>query len=100
MSAFHDFYLKAADQATIDAALAEAGLLDQDGEPTEGVSIDRIGPITRVTGMEADGETPITSTDPDYHLNLRLRFVPTEAQQAALAAYEIMPPAAPFRVWS
>lgn len=97
---FTDLYLRATDQAELDAALAAAGLLN---DPR--IAIDRIGqdPV-RVIGMNppANGEelpTPITQTIPGYHCNVRVPGALTDEQAAILAPVTIPPPNNPMRVW-
>ena len=106
-----DLYLKAADEATMNAALDAAGLLvevqvgqTEDGEPifkmvpAPFVSLDVIGPITRVTGYDENGD-PITVEYPEWHVNVRCPGL-TEEQEAELAGLVIVPPETPFRVWA
>lgn len=93
-----DYYLKAATEADMTEALLVAGLIDEDGNPTPGVSIDTIGPITRVTGYDENGD-PITVEYPEWHVNLRCAGL-TEEQEAELAFAIITPPSVPYRVWA
>ena len=114
-----DLYLKAPDEATMNAALIAAGLAynetvpvqtgeDEDGEPIMGeatvlmpapfVSLDVIGPITRVTGYDENGD-PITVEYPEWHVNVRCYDL-TEEQLAELQPIIIVPPEQPFRVWA
>lgn len=114
-----DYYLKAADEAEMNAALIAAGLAyeetvpvqtgeDEDGEPIMGeatvlmpapyVFLDVIGPITRVTGYDEAGE-PIVQEYPEWHVNVRCAGL-TEEQEAELAGLVIVPPETPFRVWA
>ena len=114
-----DYYLKAPDEATMNAALIAAGLAynetvpvqtgeDEDGEPIMGevtvlmpapfVSLDVIGPITRVTGYDENGD-PITVDYPEWHVNVRCAGL-TEEQEAELDGLVILPPEQPFRVWA
>jgi hypothetical protein len=94
-----DLYLRAADEATIDAALLSAGLIDEEGNPASTlVCIDRIGEIRRVTGY--DGDDPIIETLEGWHANLRLLFDPAPEQIEALAAGMIEAPGFPYRVWA
>jgi hypothetical protein len=100
-----DLYLKAADEAEMNAVLIAAGLAyeetvpvqtgeDEDGEPIMGeatvlhpafgVSLDVIGTIP-----ESEG----------YHVNVRTPSL-TEAQFAQLQGVIIVPPEAPYRVWA
>lgn len=95
-----DLYLKAADKATMDDALVAAGLARLEDEtliPEFGVSLDIIGSITRVTGLNRKGK-PITVTYPEWHVNARVPAL-TEAQEEALASLKVDPPQTPFRVW-
>ena len=82
-----DLYLKAADEAEMNAVLIAAGLAyDDEGvlTPAFGVSLDVIGPIP-----ERDG----------YHVNVR-SYDLTEAQLAELQPVIIVPPEQPYRVWA
>jgi hypothetical protein len=82
-----DLYLRATDEAEMNAALIDAGLameLDDTFGPAPGVSLDIIGAIP-----ERDG----------YHVNVRCGGL-TEAQEAALEGLVIAPPAQPYRVWA
>lgn len=95
-----DLYLKAADEAAMNAALVAAGLLTETGEgnyPAQGVSLDVIGPITRVIGYDEAGD-PITQEYPEWHVNVRADL--TDEQIKDLAAVTIVPPEVPFRVWA
>ncbi len=95
-----DLYLKAPTEADMNAALIAAGLVYEEDEaifPAEGVNLDIIGPITRVTGYDESGE-PITETLPDWHVNVRCLEL-TEAQEAEIEAVKIVPPEVPYRVW-
>lgn len=114
-----DLYLKAPTEADMNAALIAAGLAynetvpvqtgeDEDGEPIMGeatvlvpapfVSLDVIGPITRVTGYDDDGE-PIVQILPEWHVNVRCAGL-TEEQEAELGGLVIVPPETPYRVWA
>lgn len=107
-------YLKAADQATLDAALVAAGVLvsakDDAGANVLVIAdmakhrLDRIGPIPAIYAWTyaADG-TPIrgallTAADPSYHANL---LVLSGAEPALAAALVVTPdPSSPYRVWA
>lgn len=91
-----DLYLMTATEAEMLAALVAAGVTDEDGFPVAGVSLDHIGPFSRVTGYDKAGE-PIVVDYPGYHTNLRGNF--TDEQLAALAPISVQP-AAPHRVWA
>jgi hypothetical protein len=96
-----DIYLRAATEAAMTAALVDAGLayLDEDAlVPAPGVSLDVIGPITRVTGYDENGD-PITVEYPEWHVNVRCAGL-TEEQEAEIDAIKIVPPEQPFRVWA
>ena len=109
-----DLYLRAADEAAMDAALTEAGLLvevtvtvETDGEkpheetalaPAPGVSLDRIGPFSKVAGYDDKGE-PILKHYPEYHCNVRAPGISDEALKL-LEPLSIVPPDVPFRTWA
>jgi len=114
-----DLYLKAPTEADMDAALIAAGLAyeqtftvqtgeDEEGEPiteertalvpASGVSLDVIGPISRVTGYDEEGE-PILQTYPEWHVNARCAGL-SEEQEAEIDAIKIVPPEVPYRVWA
>lgn len=96
-----DLYLRAADEAAMNAALIAAGLAYvEDGtlHPAPYVSLDVIGPITRVTGYGENGE-PIVQVLPEWHVNVRCGGL-TEEQEAKLAGLATVPPEQPFRVWA
>jgi len=81
-----DLYLKAPTQEDMDAALLEAGVIDDEGNPTPDFSVDQIGPFTR-------DDVDYT----DWHTNLRGSF--TEDQLALLTPLAVEPPI-PYRVWA
>ena len=96
-----DYYLKAADEAAMNAALVAAGLAYEEDEalhPAPYVSLDVIGPITRVIGYDEDGE-PIVQVLPEWHVNVRCAGL-TEEQEAEIQAIKIVPPETPYRVWA
>ena len=96
-----DLYLKAADEAAMNAALVAAGLAYVEDDaliPAPYVSLDVIGPITRVIGYDEDGE-PIVQEYPEWHVNVRCAGL-TEEQEAELDGLVIVPPETPFRVWA
>ena len=90
-----DLYLMTATEAEMLAALVAAGVTDEDGFPVAGVSLDHIGPFSRVT-YDADGE-PIMALFTDWHTNLRGDF--TDEQLAVLDLLSVQP-AVPHRVWA
>jgi len=81
-----DLYLKAPTQEDMDAALLEANVIDDEGNPTPDFSVDQIGPFTR---DDVDY--------PDWHTNLRGSF--TEEQLALLTPLSVEP-LIPYRVWA
>jgi len=97
-----DLYLMAATEAEMLAALTAAGVIDAEGFPVAGVTLDHIGPFSRVTGYDkpkrkADEPIPIVVEYPGWHTNLRGDF--TDEQLAALAPISVQP-AVPHRVWA
>ena len=95
-----DYCLKCVDQAECDAALLAAGLIDEDGLPVSSeVLIDRIGSITKVTGVDANGD-PVFITYPEYYVNLRLLFEASEEVATALLPLLIDPSTPQYRVWA
>lgn len=92
-----DLYLKAATEADMNAALLAAGMIDAEGLPTEGVSLDVIGPIVK---WDYSVEPPVEIDYPEWHVNIRYMFELTEEQEDELAFAIITPPEQPFRVWA
>ena len=115
-------FLKAADEATLHAALIAAGILVAttvpvieivDDAPTQtgeqpgfalagGFALDTIGTISKPTGamLSVDGaEVPEMAAIPGYHANLLGDL--SDAQRATLGPVLLgTPPANPFRVWA
>ena len=91
-----DLYLKAATEADMNAALLAAGMIDAEGLPTDGVSLDVIGPIVK---MDYSVEPPVEIDYPEWHVNVR-SYDLTEEQLAELTDVIITPPELPFRVWA
>ena len=91
-----DLYLMATTEKAMTAALTAAGVINDEGHPVAGVSLDHIGPFSRVTGYDKADE-PIVVDYPGWHTNLRGDF--TDAQLAALAPISVQP-AVPYRVWA
>ncbi|MCU0948347.1 MAG: hypothetical protein MUF47_08870 [Porphyrobacter sp.] len=87
-----DLYLRADDEAAMNAALVAARLMDAAGQPAEGVALDIIGTITRI-----EGDEPVTL--PGWHVNVRLADL-SDAQAAALTGISMLVPANPFRVFA
>ena len=91
-----DLYLKTLTEAEMTAALLAAGVIDDEGNPVSGVSLDHIGPFSRVTGYDKADE-PIVVDYPGWHTNLRGTF--DDEQLAALTPLCVEPPI-PYRVWA
>jgi hypothetical protein len=91
-----DLYLMTATDAEMLAALIAAGVTDDEGHLVAGVSVDHIGPFSRVTGYDK-ADKPIVVNYPGWHTNLRGDF--TDEQLAALAPISVQP-TAPHRVWA
>ncbi len=91
-----DLYLMTATEAEMTAALLAAGVIDDEGNPVSGVSLDHIGPFSRVTGYDKADE-PIEEYYPDWHTNLRGSF--SDEQLAALTPLSVEP-TVPHRVWA
>ena len=112
-----DLYLKTLTEDDMKAALIEAGIVTEqtfqtevgateDGNailqdvtvvvPTQGFSVDQIGPITKVIGYD-EKEEPIFENNPDWHTNLRGNF---DEQQLALLEPLSVEPTVPYRVWA
>jgi protocatechuate 3,4-dioxygenase beta subunit len=91
-----DLYLKTLTEDDMDAALLEAGVIDDEGNPVNDFLVDQIGPFTKVIGYDEEGE-PIEEYYPDWHTNLRGSF--TEDQLALLTPLSVEPPV-PYRAWA
>ena len=91
-----DLYLMAATEKAMTAALTAAGVINDEGHPMAGVSLDHIGPFSRVTGYDKADE-PIVVDYPGWHTNLRGTF--DEEQLVALEPLSVQP-AVPHRVWA
>lgn len=95
----NDLYLKAADEAEMNAALIDAGLAyEEDGQlvPALFVSLDVIGPIVK---WDYSVDPPVEIDYPEWHVNVR-SYDLTEAQMEQLQPVIIVPPEQPFRVWA
>jgi len=77
-----DLYLSAPTEAEMLAALTAAGVINDEGHPVAGVTLDLVGEIEGATG---------------YHANLRLT---EDIDTSALFGYIIDTPATPHRVWA
>jgi hypothetical protein len=91
-----DIYLKTLTEDGMNSALLEAGIIDAEGNPTQGFSVDQIGPFSKVIGYD-EKEEPILENYPDWHTNLRGNF--TEEQLALLKPLSVEP-SIPYRVWA
>ena len=91
-----DLYLMAATEAEMTAALLAAGVANDEGNSVYGVSVDHIGPFSRVTGYDKAGE-PIVVSYPGWHTNLRGTF---DDDQLAVLTPLSVEPATPYRVWA
>ena len=94
-----DYYLRAADEAAMNAVLIDAGLAyEDDGAlfPANGVCLDVIGPIVK---WDYSVEPPVEIDYPEWHVNVR-SYDLNEEQLAALEPIMIIPPEQPFRVWA
>ncbi len=89
-----DLYLRAVDEKSMDEALTKAGITI-DGEPVPGVSLDRIGSFSKITGYDEKGN-PIVKDYPEYHCNVRINFLSEEAMKL-LEPLAIVPPEVPYR---
>ena len=50
-----DLYLKTLTEADMDAALLEAGVIDDEGNPAQDFYVDQIGPFSKVIGYDEEG---------------------------------------------
>jgi hypothetical protein len=89
-----DLYLKATTEEDMDAALLEAGVIDDEGNPTQDFCVDQIGPFSK---WDYSVEPPVETFYPDWHTNLRGSF--TEEQLALLTPLTVEP-TVPYRVWA
>ena len=91
-----DLYLKTLTEENMTATLIAAGVLDNEGNPTQDFSVDHIGPFAKVVGFKSEDE-PIFEQYPDWHTNLRGNF---DKDQLALLTPISVQPTAPHRVWA
>lgn len=93
------YYLRAPNRETLAQALQAAGVtIDADYTPTQGVTIDVIGPIYRPTGTVIDDQ-PEMAPVPGWHANL-LVPMPNIFQISVLHPFIIAEPATPERVFA
>ncbi|UEP49672.1 hypothetical protein LMA00_07965 [Burkholderia ambifaria] len=97
---FFDYYLRGADERSVFASLARAGLSmlvqNDDGVAVSfapGVSVDSIGMLSDTSD---DNAVPL----PGWHANVRLDRQLTDDEREVLADVLIDPPATPQRVWA
>jgi hypothetical protein len=81
-----DYYLRATDEAAMNAALVASAVIDGDGNPFPGMELSVIGVIAK------DGQAI-----PGWHVNLRSRVELLDSQVAELPVID--PPQNPVRVW-
>ena len=92
-----DYYLRATDEAAMNAALLAAAVTHREGNPYPGMELSVIGKISKPTGhVDADG-FPVYGELPGWHVNLRVRGELLESQVAELPVIPV--PAAPVRMW-
>lgn len=81
-----DYYLRATDEAAMNAALNAAAVVDGEGNPFPGIELSVIGEITK------DGKRV-----PGWHVNMRVANDLLGAQVAELPIID--PPQNPVRMW-
>lgn len=92
-----DYYLRATDEAAMNAALLAAAVINSEGNPYPGMELSVIGKIAKPTGqVDAEG-SPIYGELPGFHVNLRTTVDLLDSQVAELPA--IAKPNNPVRVW-
>ena len=91
-----DLYLKTLNEENMTAVLTAAGIIDDEGNPKQDVSVDHIGPFAKVVGFKSEDE-PIFEQYPDWHTNLRGDF--SDEQLALLTSISVQP-LVPYRVWA
>jgi hypothetical protein len=92
-----DYYLRATDEAAMNAALNAAAVIDSEGNPFPGMDLSVIGVIEKPTGqIDADGY-PVTQPLPGFHVNLRTTVELLDSQVEELPTID--PPQNPVRVW-
>jgi len=91
-----DLYLMTATEDEMAAALTAAGVINDEGNPVIGMSVDHIGSFSRFE-RPTWADEPIEEHYPGWHTNLRGNF--TDEQLAALEPISVQP-AVPYRVWA
>ena len=84
-----DYYLQTADEPTMLAALIEAGVTDDEGNPTPGHAVSVIGTWCEQPDPEAE---PVAV--PGWHVNVRC-----EAPLQWPESVTVHEPRTPWRVW-
>lgn len=95
----NDYFLKAADEHQMRAALEAAGILDAEGMVCAGCALDVIGLINKPTGVVLrgeDGEYLEMAAIDGYHANLRGDLTPEQMELLPI----IEAPSTPVRVWA
>lgn len=87
-----DYYINTEDEQAMTAALIEAGVTDEQGNPLHGYVIDVIGYWSERTG--GTDEEPIFTQLPGWHVNVR-SFAPIEWPDSVTVAS----PKTPWRAW-
>lgn len=87
-----DYYIATSDEPTMRAALIEAGMTDDEGNPLPGHAIDVIGHWYERTG--GTDEAPVYTELPGWHVNVR----PSEPVEWP-AGVTVAQPKTPWRVW-
>lgn len=101
-----DFYLRTKTETEFNELGLSLGLLieleTEDGTmivPVDyAVLVDRIGPFSKATGVDENGDPVLTEYN-DYHVNIRLLFEPTQELIDRLAPYSVLPEV-PYRVFA
>lgn len=93
----NDYYLRAADEPSMMAALGRAGLVAASGRIADGISIAVIGRINRPTGdLLPDGD-PVMVPVHGWHVNIRSQNPLERWQMDELPI--IQKPGTPERAW-
>lgn len=87
-----DYYISAKDEPTMRAALIEAGVTDDEGNPTPGNNISVIGHWFERTG--GTDEDPVMTQLPGWHVNIRSTN-PVQWPDSVT----VHEPRTPWRVW-
>lgn len=100
----YDLFLRATDEASLNAALVDAGVAfyGEDGPLCpQGVALDVIGTIYEPLPPGSDPENPPPPVPlPGYHANLRLFEEPSPLILGALVDIILTPPHTPARIWA